>query len=102
MTATYCFGESAAPFHRALLGPGAVRQHGAMRKPTKSHESPGSLPLHDYDAALRNAVSWLGDKYLLAAPAPRREAQRDSWFNAPRSWIGATRTPVRTAIRTRH
>jgi hypothetical protein len=73
-----------------------MREHGAMRKPAKIPGSPGSLPLHDYDTALRNAVSWLGDNYLLAVPAPRREAQRGSWFNAPRSWIGASRAPIRT------
>jgi hypothetical protein len=63
-----------------------------MRKPDR----PGALPLHDYDAALRNAVSWLGDNYLLAVPAPRRDESRKPYFNAPRPWIGAARTPIRT------
>jgi len=28
--------------------------------------------LHDYGVALQSAVSWLGDRYLLAAPQARR------------------------------
>lgn len=34
------------------------------------------LPLHDYDLALQSAVSWLGDRYLLAAPIPARRPDR--------------------------
>jgi hypothetical protein len=30
------------------------------------------LPLHDYDPALKSAMTWLGDRYLLATPQPRR------------------------------
>jgi hypothetical protein len=29
------------------------------------------LPVDDYSAALRNAVSWLGERYLLAVPVTR-------------------------------
>jgi len=29
-------------------------------------------PTHDYRAALQNAVSWLGNRYLLAEPLNRR------------------------------
>jgi hypothetical protein len=54
------------------------------------------FPLHDYDAALRNAVSWLGDNYLLANPTPRRQQESSPYFNAPRRWIGAPKTPIRT------
>ena len=31
------------------------------------------LPVDDYSAALRNAVSWLGERYLLAVPVKRSE-----------------------------
>ena len=31
------------------------------------------LPVDDYTTALRNAVSWLGDRYLLAVPVTRSE-----------------------------
>ena len=39
----------------------------------------GTLPLpsHDYGRALQNAVSWLGDRHLLAKPVPRRGADGD-------------------------
>jgi hypothetical protein len=40
-----------------------------------------SIPLHDYRPALQGAVSWLGDRYLLAEPVPRRG---DSWH--PSRW----------------
>jgi hypothetical protein len=29
------------------------------------------LPVHDYEPALQRAVSWLGDRHLLATPAMR-------------------------------
>jgi len=45
------------------------------------------LPLHDYDLAVRNAVSWLGDRYLLAEPIARREEPRSApYFNTGRRW----------------
>jgi hypothetical protein len=30
------------------------------------------LPIEDYTLAIRNAVDWLGDRYLLAAPIKAR------------------------------
>jgi len=41
---------------------------------------------HDYGLALRNAVSWLGDRYLLAEPVSRRNEKRKPFFVEPRSW----------------
>jgi len=43
----------------------------------KRHKEP-ALPLSqfDYGLALQTAVSWLGDRYLLAQPLPRRSVQR--------------------------
>jgi hypothetical protein len=35
------------------------------------------LPSHDYGLALQNAVSWLGDRHLLAQPVPRRSVEGD-------------------------
>ena len=29
------------------------------------------LPVHDYEPALQRAVSWLGDRHLLATPSMR-------------------------------
>ena len=37
-------------------------------------QEPSRLPVNDYSAALRNAVSWLGERYLLAVPVARSEA----------------------------
>jgi len=33
------------------------------------------LPRCDYDVALQTAVSWLGDRHLLARPVPRRRVK---------------------------
>ena len=49
-----------------------------------------AIPLHDYRPALQNAVSWLGDRYLLADPVPRRRDERKPFFNTPRSWFHST------------
>jgi hypothetical protein len=44
-----------------------------------------SLPQYDYALALQSAVSWLGDRYLLAEPV-RRFAQPKPFFAETRSW----------------
>jgi hypothetical protein len=36
-------------------------------------QEPSRLPVNDYSAALRHAVSWLGERYLLAVPVKRSE-----------------------------
>jgi len=41
---------------------------------------------HDYGLALQNAVSWLGDRYLLAEPVSRRSEKPKPFFVEPRSW----------------
>ena len=51
-----------------------------------------SIPVHDYGQALRTAVSWLGDRYLLAEPVPRRREQPAPFFSEPRRWHEASRT----------
>lgn len=43
------------------------------------------LPHYDYGLALRNAMSWLGDRYLLAQPVVRRVEQAP-FFAEARSW----------------
>ena len=47
----------------------------------RSNDIQSPLPVHDYELALQRAVSWLGDRHLLATPsvrlpAPRRTAQQ--------------------------
>jgi hypothetical protein len=43
-------------------------------------------PLHDYRHALQGAMSWLGDKHLLAEPVPRLKEERASYFAEQRRW----------------
>lgn len=45
-----------------------------------------SYPLHDYRPALQDAMSWLGDRYLLAEPAPRLSEERKPYFAEQRRW----------------
>lgn len=51
------------------------------------------IPLHDYDHALQSAVSWLGDRYLLASPVPRRKEDQKPFFSEPRRWHETARLP---------
>ncbi len=54
----------------------------------KRPESPAaSIPQHDYGLALKSAVSWLGDRYLLADPLPRRRDARKDYFVETRRWL---------------
>ena len=39
-----------------------------------------SIPLYDYRAALQGAMSWLGDRYLLAEPAQRLPQEHRPFF----------------------
>ena len=50
------------------------------------------LPQHDYGPALQTAVSWLGDRYLLAEPVIRRSNESRPFFNEPPRWHDAVRT----------
>jgi hypothetical protein len=53
----------------------------------KRSESPsGPVPQHDYGLALKSAVSWLGDRYLLAAPLPKRKDEPKGFFIEARRW----------------
>jgi hypothetical protein len=45
-----------------------------------------AIPLHDYRPALQGAVSWLGNRYLLAEPAPRLSEERKPYFAEQRRW----------------
>lgn len=55
----------------------------------KRHKNP-ALPVHDYRPALQCAVSWLGDRYLLAEPV-RRVPERKPFFAETRRWFPSTR-----------
>ena len=45
-----------------------------------------ALPLHDYRPALQGAMSWLGDRYLLATPVPRLSEEQKPYFAESRRW----------------
>ena len=49
-------------------GPRKEPKESAMKR-QKENSSP--LPQHDYGLQLQTAVSWLGDRYLLAEPVMR-------------------------------
>jgi hypothetical protein len=46
------------------------------------------LPVQDYSHAIRNAVSWLGDRYLLAASLDARSINHEPlhFFSEGRGW----------------
>ncbi len=47
------------------------------------------IPVHDYRQQLQKAVNWLGDRYLLAEPTPRRKDEFKGYFAEARHWHGA-------------
>jgi len=59
----------------------------AMKRP----ENRSSMPVHDYGHALQSAVSWLGDRYLLASPTPRRTEEPSAYFGESQRWLHASR-----------
>ena len=52
----------------------------------KRKELTATIPMHDYRAALKGAVSWLGDRYLLAEPVARLSEERRPYFAEQRRW----------------
>jgi hypothetical protein len=45
-----------------------------------------ALPVHDYRPALQGALSWLGNRYLLAEPARPLAENRTPFFTEKRRW----------------
>jgi len=56
----------------------------------KRNQNP-ALPMHDYRLALQRAVSWLGDRYLLAEPARRVPEERKPFFAEIPRWLPSAR-----------
>jgi hypothetical protein len=52
----------------------------------KRNDPNRTLPLHDYRPALQGALSWLGDRHLLAEPVPRLRQESAPYFTEPRRW----------------
>jgi len=50
-----------------------------------------ALPVHDYRPALQCAVSWLGDRYLLAEQVQRLPHARETFYAETRRWMPVTR-----------
>ena len=59
-----------------------------MKRPKETQHQ---VPQHDYGLALQSAVSWLGDRYLLAEPVSRRVEELKPFFFEPRHWHEARR-----------
>ncbi|HEY6126087.1 MAG TPA: hypothetical protein VIV63_15645 [Steroidobacteraceae bacterium] len=57
-----------------------------------SESTPAPIPKHDYDQALKSAVSWLGDRYLLAEPLRKRRDEPKDYFVQARRWHSAVNT----------
>jgi hypothetical protein len=54
----------------------------------KTSKNP-QLPTHDYRQALKNAVSWLGERYLLAEPVRKRREELKPYFAETPRWLPA-------------
>jgi len=52
----------------------------------KRKEMTGKIPLYDYSPALQSALSWLGDRHLLAEPVARLHEERTPYFAESRRW----------------
>jgi hypothetical protein len=57
----------------------------------RSKNSMTHAPRYDYALALQNAVSWLGDRYLLAEPVARRREEQKPFFAAAPRWYPKSR-----------
>ena len=60
-----------------------------MKRPKETKQP---VPQYDYGLALQSAVSWMGDRYLLAEPVSRRVVAPKPFFFEPRHWYQARRT----------
>jgi hypothetical protein len=57
----------------------------------RSKETLTQTPRYDYALALQNAVSWLGDRYLLAEPVAKRKEEPKPYFAVPPRWFPGSR-----------
>jgi hypothetical protein len=66
----------------------------------KTESETTSIPQHDYGLQLKSAVSWLGDRYLLADPLPRRRDERKEYFSESRRWLDGRNPKGHSAVNT--
>ena len=52
----------------------------------KRNQPTAKIPLYDYSPALQGALSWLGDRHLLAEPVARLSQERTPYFAETRRW----------------
>jgi hypothetical protein len=66
-----------------MMSPGKPLETHMKRKQTNV-----TIPLHDYRPALQGALSWLGDRHLLAEPVPRLRSseERSPYFAESPRW----------------
>ncbi|HUQ11926.1 MAG TPA: hypothetical protein VM146_16545 [Steroidobacteraceae bacterium] len=61
-----------------------------MKQKLQLVETP-TLAQHDYRPAVKDAVNWLGNRYLLAEPVTKRAEERKPFYAETRHWHPATR-----------
>jgi len=61
------------------------RRRAGIHMPNTNRPAPETRrsPPHDYRRALQKAIAWMGDRYLLAAPLPRTNADNPKYWTAP-------------------
>jgi hypothetical protein len=68
----------------------------AMKRSTDPNST---LPVHDYELALQRAVSWLGDRHILATPSVRLPAANVRHRFLARPLAAAARVGTDSAMR---
>ena len=66
-----------------------------MKRSTDPNPTP---PVHDYELALQRAVSWLGDRHILATPSVRLPAANVRHRFLARPLATATRVGTNPAL----
>ena len=65
----------------------------------RSTDLNATLPVHDYEPALQRAVSWLGERHLLATPSVRLPTDQVRHRFLARPLTVTTRVGTKPAVR---
>jgi hypothetical protein len=79
---------------RSSFSLGSVARRETSRKERRTQvkrNNSSQLPLHDYRNALKSAVSWLGERYLLAEPVQKRPDEAKPFFAETPRWLPSGR-----------